>query len=318
MRIVAALGGNALLKRGEPMTFENQRSNVRNAASALSELVKDGHELLVTHGNGPQIGMLALQAAAGPKDGASYPFDILGAESDGMIGYMIEQELRNCLSGKAQLATLLTQISVDPNDPAFRNPSKPVGPTYDEPTANGLAKKFDWSMALDGKKWRRIVPSPRPIEILEIEVIELLVKNSVIVICAGGGGIPVVKEKKDRIVGVDAVIDKDHASALLARRIEADILLLLTDVNGVYLDFGTARSRVVRKVGADRFNSGDFPPGSMRPKVEAAMNFASHCRKAAVIGRLEDSVAMVKGLAGTRIVPGNSALEFDDRTPAAR
>ena len=214
MRIVVALGGNALLKRGEPMTAETQRANVRRAATSLAELVGAGHQIVVTHGNGPQVGLLALQSAAGPKDGA-YPLDILGAESEGMIGYLIEQELGNCLPDRTLIATLLTQVRVDPNDPAFGTPTKPIGPVYDEATARKLAGERGWTVARDGDKWRRVVASPAPLEILEMRVISLLVERGVVVICAGGGGIPVVARDDGSLIGIEAVIDKDRASSSL-------------------------------------------------------------------------------------------------------
>lgn len=213
MRIVVALGGNALLRRCEPLTAENQRANVRNAAQALAGLIADGHSLIVTHGNGPQVGLLALQAAAGPADG-SYPLDVLGAESEGMIGYLIEQEL-GALAQDRLIATLLTQVRVVPDDPAFGQPTKPIGPVYDEATARRLAAERGWHVAPDGTAWRRVVASPRPLEIMEARVIALLVEHGVLVICADGGGIPVVERADGSLTGVEAVIDKDFASALL-------------------------------------------------------------------------------------------------------
>ena len=300
MKIVAALGGNALLKRGEPMNAQTQRANVRRAASALGELVRAGHQLVVTHGNGPQVGLLALQAAAGPKDGA-YPLDVLGAESEGMIGYLIEQELENHLSKGTLIATLLTQIRVDGNDSAFQRPTKPIGPVYDEPIARALAAERGWSIGADGKKWRRVVASPEPLEILEVRVIAMLVERGVIVICAGGGGIPVVQRESGDFVGVEAVIDKDRASALLARQLHADMLLLLTDVDAVYADFGTPRARAIASVGAAAIMPGEFDTGSMGPKVGAATNFALATGNPTGIGRLEDASAIVLGAAGTRI-----------------
>jgi carbamate kinase len=309
MLIVVALGGNALLKRGEPMTAEAQRANVRRAAEALAELVRDGHRIVVTHGNGPQVGLLALQAASGPQDGA-YPLDILGAESEGMIGYLIEQELDNCLPAGALIATLLTQIRVDPGDPAFHAPTKPIGPVYAEPAARQLAIERGWQIAPDGDKWRRVVASPEPIEILERRVIALLVERGVVVICAGGGGIPVVQRATGDLVGVEAVIDKDRASALLARQLDADMLLLLTDVDAVYLDYGTPGARAIARVGAAALAAGQFAAGSMEPKVGAAMNFAAATGRTAAIGRLEDAAAIIRGDAGTRVEAGRSEIEM--------
>ncbi|RTM04739.1 MAG: carbamate kinase [Hyphomicrobiales bacterium] len=297
MLIVVALGGNALLRRGEPMTAENQRSNVKRAASTLAALMDQGHSLVITHGNGPQVGLLALQSAASP-DGA-FPLDVLGAESAGMIGYMIEQELAN-LASQRLYATLLTQVKVDPGDPAFSRPTKPIGPVYDEPTARRLARERGWSIAPDGDKWRRVVPSPRPTEILEASVISFLVDHDVIVICTGGGGVPVVALKDGGMVGVEAVIDKDLASSLLARQLKADMLLMLTDVDAVYAGYGTPEARALRNVGATELSGKDFPAGSMGPKISAAIEFVQATGKPSAIGRLEDAVEIVKGRQGTR------------------
>ncbi|MDG4880407.1 carbamate kinase [Mesorhizobium sp. WSM4884] len=298
MLIVAALGGNALLRRGEPMTAENQRSNVKRAASVLAALIGEGHSLVITHGNGPQVGLLALQSAAASKEGA-FPLDVLGAESAGMIGYMIEQELAN-LASQRLFATLLTQVKVDPQDPAFAHPTKPIGPVYDEATARRLASERGWAVAPDGDKWRRVVPSPRPVEILEVSVISYLVEHDVVVICTGGGGVPVVARDDGSMVGVEAVIDKDLASSLLARQLKADMLLMLTDVDAVYVGYGTPDARALRKVGATELSGRDFPAGSMGPKISAAIEFAQATGKPSAIGRLEDAVEIVKGRRGTR------------------
>ncbi|WFP62257.1 carbamate kinase [Mesorhizobium sp. WSM4904] len=298
MLIVAALGGNALLRRGEPMTAENQRSNVKRAASVLAALIGEGHSLVITHGNGPQVGLLALQSAAASKEGA-FPLDVLGAESAGMIGYMIEQELAN-LASQRLFATLLTQVKVDPQDPAFAHPTKPIGPVYDEATARRLASERGWAVAPDGDKWRRVVPSPRPVEILEVSVISYLVEHDVVVICTGGGGVPVIARDDGSMIGVEAVIDKDLASSLLARQLKADMLLMLTDVDAVYVDYGTPDARALRKVGATELSGRDFPAGSMGPKISAAIEFAQATGKPSAIGRLQDAVEIVKGQRGTR------------------
>jgi carbamate kinase len=309
MRIVVALGGNALLKRGEPMTADAQRANVRRAAVSLAELIREGHQIVVTHGNGPQVGLLALQSAAGPKDG-TYPLDILGAETEGMIGYLIEQKLGNLLPEGALLATLLTQVRVDANDSAFGKPTKPIGPVYEEPVARKLADERGWHIARDGDKWRRVVASPLPIEILEMRVISLLVERGVVVICGGGGGIPVVTREDGSLIGVEAVIDKDRASSLLANQLGADMLLLLTDVDAVYLDYGTPQARRIKRVGATALTSDQFASGSMRPKVEAAKTFVAATGHAAAIGRLEDAAAIIRGHAGTRIEAGEAEIEI--------
>lgn len=303
MLIVAALGGNALLRRGEPMTAENQRRNVKRAATALAALIGEGHSLVVTHGNGPQVGLLALQSAASTGDGA-FPLDVLGAESAGMIGYMIEQELGN-LASQRLFATLLTQVRVDPSDPAFAHPTKPIGPVYDEATARRLAGERGWAIAPDGDKWRRVVPSPRPCEILEVSVISYLVEHDVVVICTGGGGVPVIKRDDGSMIGVEAVIDKDLASSLLARQLKADMLLMLTDVDAVYLDYGTPAARALRRVVATEMSGRNFPAGSMGPKVGAAIEFAEATGKPAAIGRLDDALAIVKGESGTIVTTGS-------------
>lgn len=251
---------------------------------------------MITHGNGPQVGLLALQSAASP-DGA-FPLDVLGAESAGMIGYLIEQELAN-LASQRLYATLLTQVKVDPHDPAFSRPTKPIGPVYDETTARRLAGERGWSIAPDGDRWRRVVPSPRPAEILEAPVISFLVDHDVIVICAGGGGVPVIAREDGGIIGVEAVIDKDLASSLLARQLKADMLLMLTDVDAVYVGYGRPEARALRSVGATELSGKDFPAGSMGPKISAAIEFVQATGNPSAIGRLEDAVEIVKGQKGT-------------------
>jgi carbamate kinase len=309
MRIVVALGGNALLKGGEPMTAEQQRTNVRHAAKSLAELIEAGHQIIVTHGNGPQVGLLALQAAAGPPDGV-HPLDLLGAQTEGMIGYLIEQELGNLLPDSAMIATLLTQVRVDAKDPAFHNPTKPIGPTVDELTAEHTTAQRGWTFAQDGERWRRVVPSPAPLEIFELRVIRMLVGQGVIVVCTGGGGIPVVAQEDGSLIGVEAVIDKDRASGLLAEKLNADILLLLTDVDAVYVDFGKPEARRIARIGAGPLNPDDFAKGSMGPKIEAAKLFAGSKGRTAAIGRLEDAMAILAGAKGTTIVPGDEPSRF--------
>ena len=293
MLIVVALGGNALLRRGEPRTAENQRANVARAASVLAGLVGEGHSIVITHGNGPQVGLLALQAAATP-DGGTFPLDVLDAESAGMIGYVIEQELGNLLRNRL-FATLLTQVKVDPRDPAFARPTKPIGPVYDEATARRLAAERGWQIAPDGDKWRRVVPAPRPLEILEASVISFLTERNVIVICTGGGGVPVVEGTDGSLRGVEAVIDKDLASSLLARQLKADMLLMLTDVDAVYADYGTPQARALRRVVTTEISGRNFPAGSMGPKVGAAVEFAEATGKPAAIRKLDDALAIVRG-----------------------
>ena len=305
--MVAALGGNALLKRGEPLTAEAQRANVKRAAEALAAIVRAGHQLVVTHGNGPQVGLLALQGASYKPDEA-YPLDVLGAETEGMIGYMIEQELENALGHDRPVATLLTQVIVDGGDPAFAKPTKFVGPVYEKEEAETRAKAAGWAIAADGPKWRRVVASPKPVEIPDLRVLKLLLDQGVIVICAGGGGIPVVRRGDGSLIGIEAVIDKDAASSLLAQQLGADALLLLTDVDGVYRDFGTESAARISQLGGVEARALDAPAGSMGPKLRAAADFARSGRFTG-IGRLEDAVAILDGRTGTRIVPAGDGRE---------
>jgi carbamate kinase len=296
--VVAALGGNAMLKRGQPLTADAQRANVKMAAQALAELVRAGHRLIVTHGNGPQVGLLALQGAAYKPDEA-YPLDVLGAETEGMIGYMIEQELENALGHDRPVATLLTQVVVDAKDPAFARPTKFVGPVYDKVEAEMRAKAAGWTIAPDGEQWRRVVPSPRPVEIPDLRVLKLLLDQGVIVVCAGGGGIPVMRRADGSLIGVEAVIDKDAASALLAAEVGADALLMLTDVDGVYDHWGTPQQTRIEHMTTAEARKRSYPAGSMGPKVEAATAFISNGGKIAGIGKLHDALAILNAKAGT-------------------
>jgi carbamate kinase len=299
MKIVVALGGNALLRRDEALTAENQRHNIKIAAKALEPIAAE-HGLVISHGNGPQVGLLALQGVA-YKANEAYPLDILDAETEGMIGYLIEQELFNLLPPERPCATLLTQIEVDPRDPAFLQPSKPIGPVYTNTEANKLANERGWSIAQDGEHFRRIVASPRPKRIFEIGVIELLVNQGVIVICAGGGGIPIVQRKDGSLIGVEAVIDKDLASALLARELKVDAFLMLTDVDAVYKDWATPGARAIRCISPQAIREFTFAPGSMAPKVEAACEFVEQTGGIAGIGQLQDAAKILHGEAGTLV-----------------
>jgi carbamate kinase len=303
MRIVVALGGNALLKRGEAMTHENQRANIRVAAQALAPVAKE-HQLVLAHGNGPQVGLLALQASA-YKDVEPYPFDVLGAQTQGMIGYMIEQEMGNLLPFEVPFATLLTMVEVDPADPAFQNPTKFVGPVYEKEEADKLKAEKGWVFKLDGAKWRRVVPSPLPKRIFELRPVKWLLEHGTMVICAGGGGIPTMYEagKQRVLAGIEAVIDKDLASELLARDLEADLLVIATDVDGVYLDWGKPEQRMLGTVTIKDLKDHPFPAGSMGPKVEAAIQFVQKTGKRAAIGSLKDIEKIVAGEAGTNVVP---------------
>ena len=299
MRIVIALGGNALLQRGQPMTSENQRANIRIASEAMAK-VADGNQLVIAHGNGPQVGLLALQSAA-YTEVDPYPLDVLGAQTDAMIGYVIEQELGNVLPFEQPLATMLTMIEVDPDDPAFDNPTKPIVPVYDKETAEKLAAEGGWSIAPDGDKFRRVVASPKPKRIFEIRPIRMLVDAGVIVVCAGGGGIPTMYDQNRKLQGVEAVIDKDLAASLLAQELGADLLVIATDVDGVYLNWGTPDQQKVGAVTPEELSGLDLPKGSMGPKVDAACQFARATGKEAVIGSLADIDEIVRGTAGTRV-----------------
>jgi carbamate kinase len=308
MRVVAALGGNALLRRGEPLTAENQRANVAVAARALLPIAME-HDLILTHGNGPQVGLLALQNAAYRPD-EGYPLDILDAESEGMIGYLLEQELGNLLPPNRPLATLLTRIEVDRDDPAFSHPTKPIGPVYDQADAERLAAEKGWAIAPDGLKWRRVVPSPQPRRIVAQGVIELLVREGVLVVCAGGGGIPVVREDDGTYEGVEAVIDKDRAGALLAESLRADAFLMLTDVDAVYADWATPNAWPIHRASPDDLAAHWFASGSMGPKVEAARRFASTTGGMAAIGSLADAGRMLRGEAGTIVSTSVAEIEW--------
>ena len=302
MRVVVALGGNALLRRGQPMTAENQRANVRVAAEALAPLALE-HELVITHGNGPQVGLLALQAAASSPD-EGFPLDVLGAETEGMIGYLIEQELGNLLPFEKPLATILTMTEVDPDDPAFGDPTKFVGPVYDKAAADALATSKGWVIKPDGDAWRRVVPSPTPLRIFELRPIQWLLDQGAVVIAAGGGGIPTMYVPGTRtLVGVEAVVDKDLASAVLAEQIGADLFVVATDADAVYLDWGTARQRPVRRATPDALAALPFPAGSMGPKVQAACAFVRGSGKRSLVGALDQITALLAGEAGTVIEP---------------
>ena len=301
MRVVVALGGNALLRRGEPMTAEAQRANVRSAAPGLA-VVATEHQLVLSHGNGPQVGLLALQAAA-YTEVAPYPLDMLGAQSEGMIGYVLEQELGNVLPQEVPLATILTMVEVDHDDPAFSDPTKFVGPVYTQQEAGRLEAEKAWTFKPDGDAWRRVVPSPEPRRIFEIRPIRWLLDQGVVLICAGGGGIPTMFDPgADRtLVGVEAVIDKDLASGLLARQVDADLLVMATDVDGVYVGWGTPEQRRLERVTPAELRATSFPAGSMGPKVEAACRFVEATGGRAAIGSLDDIHQIVDGTAGTQV-----------------
>lgn len=323
MLVVIALGGNALLRRGEPLDVDVQRANVKVAAEAVAE-VASAHRVILTHGNGPQVGLLALQNEA--YEGVeAYPLDVLGAESEGMVGYLLEQEL-GALLPRDRLATLLTQVVVDADDPAFARPTKFVGPVYSHGEATRLARERRWTVAPDGNRWRRVVPSPEPRRIVELETIRVLVEHGIFVICTGGGGIPVVADRMGRLRGVESVIDKDLSAALLAREVEADALLLLTDVDAVYRAWGTDDQEPIQRATPVELRSLGAPAGSMGPKIEAACRFVEAGGRVAGIGSLSNAAAILLGEAGTRVQReikderpyGAVSPEAQDRTDLAR
>jgi carbamate kinase len=312
MRVVVALGGNALLRRGEPLTAENQRANVRLACAALAPIAAE-HELVIAHGNGPQVGLLALMGAA-YDEVAPYPLDVLGAQTEGMIGYLIEQELGNALPVDRHLATLLTMIEVDGDDPAFADPTKPIGPVYDAEAATRLGDEKGWTFKPDGASFRRVVPSPKPKRIFEIGAIRMLLEHGAVVICAGGGGIPTryVDEPVTagrRLVGVEAVIDKDLASALLAIDLDADALLIVTDVDAAYADWGTPQQRSIVRATPAALEQEGFAEGSMGPKVRAACMFVERTGRRAMIGSMTDTPALLAGTAGTTVTLEAAGIE---------
>jgi carbamate kinase len=310
MLIVAALGGNALLRRGEPMTADAQRRNVRIAAEALAPVAME-HQLVIGHGNGPQVGLLALQGAAYAKV-ETYPLDVLGAETEGMIGYMIEQELGNLLPFERPFATLLTMIEVDPGDPAFANPTKFIGPVYPKADADRIAAQKGWVFKQDDEHWRRVVPSPEPRRIFELRPIKWLLEHNTIVIAAGGGGIPTAYQAGThrKLVGIECVIDKDLASELLARELDADLFVMLTDADAVYVDWGKPTQKAIRRGSPAALGRMQFAAGSMGPKVDAACRFASATGKRAAIGALADLGRIIVGEAGTTVSAQESGIVY--------
>jgi carbamate kinase len=312
VRVVVALGGNALLRRGEPLTAENQRANARVACKALAPVALE-HELVISHGNGPQVGLLALQGSA-YTEVDPYPLDLLGAQTEGMIGYLIQQELGNELPFEKRLASLLTLIEVDPGDAAFDEPTKPIGPVYAEEDANRLAQDKGWDFKPDGDSFRRVVPSPLPQRIFGLEPLEWLLEHDCVVVCAGGGGIPVMYTDEPvpagrRLVGVEAVIDKDLASALLARDLRADALAIVTDVDAVYSDWGKPEQRAIRRATPEALAGTEFAAGSMGPKVRAACIFVEETGGLAAIGSISDTPALLRGEAGTIVTREADGLE---------
>lgn len=298
MRILVALGGNALLHRGEPADAGAQQRNVEIAAESLAEIAAE-HELIVTHGNGPQVGLLALQSES-YGDVPPYPLDVLGAESEGMVGHMLGLALRNELPDR-DVVTVLTEVVVNPDDPAFQKPSKPIGPVYTPAQAEELARERGWTVGRDGNSFRRLVPSPEPNAVAQLPSLRVLIESGALLICAGGGGIPVTLDGAGKMRGVEAVIDKDLTAALLARRLDADLLLMLTDVDAIQLDWRTDRSRPLREATPSQLRALEFPAGSMGPKVEAACRFVEATGRRAAVGALGDAGRIVRGEAGTQV-----------------
>lgn len=311
MRVVIALGGNALLRRGQLMSYDNQLENIRAACDRLAPVAAE-HELVIGHGNGPQVGLLALEAAA-YAEVPPYPLDVLDAETQGMIGYLIELELGNRLPFDRPLATLLTMIEVDPRDPAFDDPTKPIGPVYSQEEADALAAEKAWVFKADGDQQRRVVPSPKPIQVFQLRQIRWLLEQGSIVICAGGGGIPTYYDENRNLCGVEAVIDKDLASGLLAKEIGADLYVMATDADAAFVGWGTPEQQAIARAHPDDLmeqHRDEFAAGSMLPKVEAACQFARATGRRSGIGSLDGITDLVSGLGGTLISTEFDGIDF--------
>lgn len=299
MRIVVALGGNALIRRGGSFNIEAQRKNVQVAVTQLARIAI-GNDLVIVHGNGPQVGLLALQAMDDSPD-ERLPLHMLSAETVGTIGYMIQQELGNLIDASRSCVTLLTMVEVFASDPAFAKPDKPIGPIYSEQQATDIASERGWTVGPDGDNFRRLVPSPKPVRVIEINPVQWLLEHNTVVICAGGGGIPVIADNSGNLYGVEAIVDKDRTANLVANALNADLLIIATDVDGVYENWGTPRSTLIRHANPSSLAALGFATGSMGPKVEAACDFSHHSRRRAVIGSIEDIEKMVAGISGTTV-----------------
>lgn len=313
MRIVIALGGNALLQRGDKPDAATQIANVQKACAALAPLA-DEHELVLTHGNGPQVGVLALQSANDPNLTVPYPFDTLGAMTQGMIGYWMLQSLQNNLPGR-HVASMVNQTLVLAGDPAFDNPTKFVGTVYTKEQADQLTAERGWVMKADGQHYRRVVGSPRPQRVIETRLIRHMLNAGALVVCSGGGGVPVIRNEKGKLQGVEAVIDKDLTAAVLAEALEADFLMILTDVPAVLRNYGTPEQEPVLRATPAQLRDLGAPAGSMGPKIDAACRFVELTGDTAAIGRLEDAMAIIAGEAGTIVTPGGNYGGPGDITP---
>jgi carbamate kinase len=311
---VVALGGNALLRRGEPLEAASQARAARDAARILGA-ASLSHRLVITHGNGPQVGLLALMGDA-YKATAPYPLDVLDAETEGQIGYVLEMQLDNFIDHQDTVA-VITRIVVDEKDPAFESPTKFIGPVYSEEEAHAMADKRGWTVRPDGGNWRRVVPSPEPRRIVQLGAIRSLVEAGFLVVCAGGGGVPVLEDADGRHQGVEAVIDKDLASSLLARDLDADVLVLATDVEAVFHDFGTAEQKAIARATPAGLRGHDFPSGSMGPKVDAVCRFVEHSGARAAIGSLDQLEGLLEGSAGTQVQPEGPEIEYASAMPSA-
>ncbi|MGV9775106.1 carbamate kinase [Streptosporangium sp. NPDC003464] len=301
MRVLVALGGNALLRRGERPDADTQQENLRLSVTSLAKLA-ERHELIITHGNGPQVGVLALESTQDPNLTRPYPLDTIVAETQGMIGYWMLQALQNALPGR-QVAALVTQTLVSAVDPAFENPTKFVGEVYDQDEAEKLAREYGWTVKQDGRHWRRVVPSPAPQRVVETRLIRRLIRDDILTICAGGGGVPVIRNDKGQLQGVEAVIDKDLTGSVLAEALEADVFMMLTDVPRVARHFGTPRQEEIAHTTPYQLRAEEFPAGSMGPKVEAACRFVETTGDMAAIGRLDEAGQILEGEAGTIVTP---------------
>ena len=312
-RFVIALGGNAIIPVGQEGTYEQQAAITMATMKQVARMAADGHQIVMTHGNGPVVGNIVLRNDAGMAVHGIpiMPMFVCGADSQGGLGYMLQQALQNALTEidlEIPVASVVTQVLVDPEDAAFGNPTKPIGPFYDEEQAGLLRDENGWTIVKDaGRGWRRVVPSPEPREVIELEAIRTLVKGGVMTIATGGGGVPVIRDKHGFLSGVDAVIDKDRASALLARLINADVLVIVTQVEKVYVRFGQPDQESLDLMTVEQAKrllaEGEFPAGSMGPKIEAAVSFLSQGGTEVVITSPEYILEAVDGTRGTTIVP---------------